>query len=417
MMRPLMNAYKTFIFDSCYFDPETGRIGLRYSLDGDIRFEEVLEIPNAGLNLNAMHQALLALHIAGGVSYYKTCCPKTMEIRSGILNSDQAAFWNAVYENGLGEFFFRNKIDFRGLIHFPASDPGTPVFHQSDRAPSKRVLVPVGGGKDSIVTVEKLKAEGKDVTLLRMGSHPLIDRLVEITGLPCITVKRRLSPELFALNEEGALNGHVPITAYLSCLAVVVAEAAGFDTIVMSNEKSANVGNVEYLGMHINHQWSKSAEFGTQFDRYIRTYINKNLRYESALKDMTELEVVKEFVKYPQYFKYFTSCNKNWKINSHPSPLGGGAGGGGKLWCGICPKCAFVFALLAAYLPKATMMDIFGTNLLDDASLLPLYRQLLGIEGFKPFECVGTPEETKEAFALIAKRGEFKDSSIMQSLK
>ena len=135
-----VHQYQTFLFDSCDFDPETGRIGLRYSLDGDIRFEEVLEIPNAGLNLNAMHQALLALHIAGGVSYYKTCCPKKIEIRSGHLNLDQAKLWNAVYTNGLGEFFCKNKIDFRGLIGFPAADPGTPVFHQSDRAPSKRML-------------------------------------------------------------------------------------------------------------------------------------------------------------------------------------------------------------------------------------------------------------------------------------
>ena len=257
--------------------------------------------------------------------------------------------------------------------------------------------------------------QGKDITLLRMGGHPLIDQLVEITGLPCITVKRRLSPELFRLNAEGALNGHIPITAYLSCLAVAVAEAVGFDTIVMSNEKSADVGNVEYLGKHINHQWSKSAEFVTSFDRYIRTYINRNLRYESALCDMTELQVVAEFVKYPQYFRHFTSCNKNWKIiqkpetrNQKPEQI---------RWCGTCPKCAFVFVLLAAYLQKATVIEIFGKNLLDDASLLPLYRQLLGIEGFKPFECVGTPEETREAFAMIQKRGDFTDATIMKSLK
>ncbi|MBM3231260.1 endonuclease domain-containing protein [Candidatus Peregrinibacteria bacterium] len=411
-----MKQYKSFVFGSFDFDPDSGRIALRYALDDEIHFEEIIEIPaEGGLKLNAMHQALLALHVAAGTSYFKTCCPKTMEIRSGVLNNDQAAFWNTVYENGLGEFFFRNQIDFRGLIRFPATDPGTPVFHQSDRSPSKRILVPVGGGKDSIVTIEKLKAQKKDITLLRIGSHPLIDELVRITGLPCITVKRRLPAELFALNEQGALNGHVPITGLLSCLAVVIAEAAGFDTVVMSNEKSANEGNVEYLGKTINHQWSKSAEFADAFNRYIQTYVNKNLRYENALGDMTELEVVREFVKYPQYFQSFTSCNANWKITRGQEKRDMRLET--NRWCGKCPKCAFVFALLAAYLPKAEVLKIFGRNLFDDTSLLPLYRQLLGIEGFKPFECVGTPEETKQACAMTKTRGEFAQAAILKVLK
>lgn len=407
MLPSLMKQYETLIFESFDFDPETGRIALRYSLDDEVHFEEIVEIPSALISLNAMQQTLLALHLAGGVSYFKTCCPKRIEVRSGKLNDAQAAFWNTVYEKGLGEFFFQNNIDYRGLINFPISNPGTPVFHQSDRPTSKRSLVPVGGGKDSIVTIEKLKAAGKDVTLLRMGAHPLIEEMVRYTGLPCITVNRKLPKTLFALNEQGALNGHVPITAYLSCVALTVAEAIGFDSIIMSNEMSANMGNVDYLGAEINHQWSKSAEFESMFDDYIRTFINKNLRYESALGAMTELQIVGEFVKYPQYFELFTSCNKNWKIAGKKQE---------ERWCGTCPKCAFVFVLLAAYLSKEEMLRIFGKNLFENVELLPLFRKLLGTEGFKPFECVGTPEETREAFVMIRKRGEFAEDPVFRTL-
>ncbi|MBT4119402.1 MAG: endonuclease domain-containing protein [Candidatus Peribacter sp.] len=400
-----MKSYNTFIFDSYTFDPETGEIRLVYSLDDEVQFTEILQIPTEGIALNAIEQALFALHLAGGASYYKTCCPKQIEVRSGILNTDQANFWNSVYENGLGEFFYRNEIDFTGLINFPVHEPGTPVFHQSDRPTTGKVLVPIGGGKDSTVTIEKLRAEGRDITLLRMGGHPLIDDLVSVTGLPCITIKRKLPRKLFEMNEQGALNGHVPITAYLSCLAVVIAEVYGFDEVVMSNEKSASEGNVEYLGKQINHQWSKGEEFETAFDAYIKSYINKHLKYFSKLRDLTELEIAGEFAKLPHYFACTTSCNKNWKVAGEYLH---------DRWCGTCPKCTFVFALMAAHIKKDVVVDMFGKNIFEDASTIPLFKALLGIEGFKPFECVGTSEETKQAFEMIKERGEFDDTPVMQ---
>lgn len=404
-----VKSYSAFIFGSYGFHEGTGEITLHYALDSAVGFTETVIIPpsNIGNPRPYFEQAIQALHIIGGISYYKTYLPKTIVLRTETLDAAQAEFWNAVYENGLGEFFYENKIDFRSLINFPT---GKPKRYEKPPAPkpSNRILVPVGGGKDSIVTIEMLRKEGKDITLLRMGSHPLIDALIREMKLPCITVTRRISGELFAMNAAGALNGHIPITAYLSFLAVVVAELYGFDAIAMSNEKSADEGNVEYLGTTINHQWSKSAEFEELFCEYLRLYIDPALRYWSPLRDMTELQIVGEFAKYPQYFELFTSCNKNWKIAGERQQ---------QRWCCTCPKCAFAFCLLAAHLPKTEVLRIFGKNLFDDASLLPLYRQLLGLEGFKPFECVGTPEETKEAFAMIRKRGEFKDSAVLKALE
>lgn len=400
-----MKQYNSFIFDSCSFDPETGEIRLVYSLDDEVQFTEIVEIPTEGIALNAIEQALFALHLAGGTSYYKTCCPKKIEVRSGNLDKDQAQFWKSVYENGLGEFFYQNKLDFRELIKFPNTNESQITNHKSSHSSTGRVLVPIGGGKDSTVTIEKLRAEGRDITLLRMGGHPLIDDLVSVTSLPCITVKRKLPRKLFEMNEQGALNGHIPITAYLSCLAVVLAEMYGFDEIVMSNEKSANEGNVEYLGKQINHQWSKSAAFENAFDAYIKQYINKHVKYFSKLRDMTELEIAAEFAKLPQYFACTTSCNKNWKVAGEYLQ---------DRWCGTCPKCTFVFTLMAAHIKREAVEQMFGKNIFDDASTIPLFKQLLGYEGFKPFECVGTAEETTEAFRMIQERGEFADTPVMQ---
>jgi hypothetical protein len=60
------------------------------------------------------------------------------------------------------------------------------------------------------------------------------------------------------------------------------------------------------------------------------------------------------------------------------------------------------------------MIRMFGKNLLESVTLENLYRELLGISGIKPFECVGTPEETQYAFSLISEKGSYTDDLIMK---
>jgi len=411
MLAPVQ-TYQSFNFDSYAFFPEEGLIELRYSLDDSLHFTETLQLPTTNYQLQTINfsAALQMLHLLGGISYYKTCCPKKIAISTEPLTKDQAEFFQAVYENGLGEFAYKNGMNLWGKIVFPHASIQSKSHKPHKPNNPTKYLVPIGGGKDSIVTIERLRAEGKDITLLRMGKHPLIDQLVEAMRLPCITVERTIAPELLKLNAEGALNGHVPITAYLSALAVVIAELYGFGAVVMSNEAGASEGNVEHFGRAVNHQWSKSAEAEEMIRGYMQKFINANLGYENPLREMTELQIVGEAVRYPQYFEMFTSCNANWKLSAVSSQLSTSR------WCAACPKCAFAFLLFAAYLPKKEMMRIFGKNLFEQHDLLPLYRQLLGIEGFKPFECVGTPEECREALAMMRRRSEFSDTIVAQSL-
>lgn len=403
-----MKQCQSFIFDSYSLNRENGEIELRYKLDNGIRFLETITLSKPIGNIvdeAELNRALFLLHLFGGISYYKTCCPKKIEVRSGKLTKDQAEFWNTVYTKGLGQFFYENKINFLELINFPTSVSPAISMQERQIEGSSKTLVPVGGGKDSVVTIEKLRTEEAAITLFRMGTHSIIEELAKIADLPLLSVKRQLSRKLFELNEEGAFNGHVPITGYLSALTIVIALLYEFDTVSMSNEKSASEGNVEYLGEDINHQWSKGEEFEKMFRGYVRRWVTPNVRYENPLRKMTELEIAGEFAKYPQYFSYVTSCNTNWRIlEARPK----------ERWCNTCPKCAFVFTLLAMHMDKKTVLEMFGKNLFENAELIPLYKELLGIEGHKPFECVGTAEEVKEAFQLIHERGEYEDTPIMQ---
>ncbi len=403
-----MPTYDRFIFESYELELENRRIILHYSLDNAIHFEEIISLP-ADLLLLASHPdlpaALFALHLAGGVSYFKTYCPKTIEVKSGALSPEQAKFWNTLYTHGLGEFFYRNRIDFHGLINFPATAPEPAVKPLQTKSTAQHLLVPFGGGKDSLVTVELLRKTGLNQTLFRLRGHRLITELAQTAELPLIELDRTLDPELFKLNEAGAYNGHVPITAYISFLSIVVNLLAGFDGVAFSSERSSSYGNVDYLGMEVNHQWSKSQGAEDLMRSYISRFITGDIAYLNLVRPLSELHIAKLFAKYPKYFPLATSCNRNWLLAATDEHAG--------VWCGICPKCAFTFALLAAWLPEATVTKIFGHNLFEDRSLRPLYRELWGVEGFKPFECVGTPEETQAAFYLARTKPGFKDTALM----
>lgn len=416
-----MQQYQTFTFVAFACFPEEGRIELEYRLrdpenGGDpIEFKETLTFPPIlewdESREEELNRALFLLHMIGGISYYKTCLPPRIEVGSGMLTEKQAEFWKTVYENGLGEFFYRNTIDFRGKISFPAlakEEPkpiDAPDSGFTGKAP--HFLVPVGGGKDSLVTIKLLRKAGIATTLLRIGGHPLIGAQASLAGLPIFEVKRSLSPHLFDLNAAGALNGHVPITAYLHMLSVVLAILRGDSAVAFSNERSANEGNVEYLGMQINHQWSKSVEFERMLQEQIKPFTD--VQVFSLLRPYSELKITQLFSGYAPYFGVTTSCNENWKLFAKSKKVSKE-----KPWCGKCPKCAFVYAMLAAFLPKAEVVKIFGADLFADAALLPLYRELLGLEGIKPFECVGTADETKAAFFLAHERGDLEDTVAMK---
>lgn len=406
-----MDTYNRFIFDSYELDASTRQIHLRYRFDDAIRFTETLTLapdtPLDKVDSPDVERALFALHLAGGVSYYKAFCPPTIQVDSGKLNASQAAFWNEFYTKGLGEFFYRNQINFHGLVNFPIHpDAPSPLTPQELPTPQK-ALVPFGGGKDSQVTVELLKRQGMDITLFRMQSHHFITEMAKLNKLPLLQVSRTIDPKLFELNAQGALNGHVPITGYITFLTVVVCLLNGFDSVFFSNERSSDYGNVEYLGMQVNHQWSKSNEAERLIRKYIEHFVTRDMQYLNALRPLSELHIAKIFTRQPKiYYTHVTSCNRNWlwnKLDTDPNA---------NRWCGECEKCAFVFALFAAFLPLAQVEGIFNKNLFNDVRLLPFYRQLWGAEAFKPFECVGTPEETKAALYLATRQADYADTTV-----
>jgi UDP-N-acetyl-alpha-D-muramoyl-L-alanyl-L-glutamate epimerase len=402
-----------FIFKGHDSNPEKGEIFFHFGLRGEknVDFTEKISFPPIENNIpEVVVKSLLDnLMLILGISYWKLYCPKEIIIESNFLNKEQAEFWNTVYTKGLGEFFYKNKIDFRDLLRFPFNENAKATSINFPR--QDRILLGIGGGKDSIVVSEMLKAQKKDFDILT-GEEKIKQEVSIALGKNPIVFKRELDPKLFELNKEKeAYNGHIPVSAVYAFFGIMACIFYDYKTFMVGNEKSANYGNVEYLGEIVNHQWSKSEEFEKIFNEYLKKFITPSIEYFSPLRQMTELQVVEEFVKYPQYFNIFSSCNKNFKILKQVQ------NDKSRRWCGECPKCLFVFICLAAFLPKIEVLNIFGKNLLEEKNLIPLFEELIGKKNFKPFECVGTQEEVKEAISKIFEKGEFNETILMKHYK
>lgn len=342
-------------------------------------------------------------------SYWKATCSPIIEISAGYLNREQIKWWKDLIIKGMGQFFYENKIDFRkpGFLKIQVKNhPKFQVMAEIQRRfclNKNGFLVAVGGGKDSIVTLEKLKEKGEEIGCFLVNPTKAMRKIVRVGGIKnSIIVKREIDPTLLELNEKGFLNGHTPITAVLSFLSVLTAVLFNYRNIAFSNEKSANEGNVQYLGKIINHQWSKSSEFERKFKDYCQRYLVVGINYFSFLRKYTELEIAKMFTNYPQYFSVFSSCNvvKTKKLKKRwcgTQPL---ACRQRQLWCGDCPKCLFTYATLYPFLEKKQLLRIFGRDLFENKKLLPAMKGLINPEIAKPFECVGTKKESQLAFKL-----------------
>jgi UDP-N-acetyl-alpha-D-muramoyl-L-alanyl-L-glutamate epimerase len=403
-----------FLFDSYAFQEETGTLFLRYGFDNGPAFEEKIVFPPAARTLSKNEQTVLEssfrlIFLLAGVSYYKARVPERLVCRAFHLDRETAAFLEKVYRNGLGEFAYRNNLDLSNRIRFAAEE--VPTWKAVPLEPSSRLLVPVGGGKDSIVTLECLKTVGENVTLFALGGESglaePIRATIEASGLPFLSVARMLSPALMDLNRTGALNGHVPITAILSSIALACAILHGFGAVVMSNEHSASEPNVRMGNLEINHQYSKSLAFEKDLAAFVREHISPDLATFSFLRPLSEAAIARRFAKLEKYHAVFRSCNTAFRQDEAMR---------GKNWCCDCPKCRFVFLALAPFMDKAKLIDVFGKNLLADEKQKEGFAELCGLSSHKPFECVGEIAESAMLMQKLAQSGTWKDDAIVKSL-
>ncbi|MEI6576933.1 MAG: hypothetical protein WCO63_12225 [Bacteroidota bacterium] len=395
----LRNQHAYFCFERFELNVSKTQIVCTYhfSLDGIIDFHPTLTInsksfyknwPDENSNRSNLEQLFFNVGMVELISYWKAACPKRLIIKPFSLEPGQIAWWKKLYHQGLGEFFYLNCIQIEQEDMMEISCEGNRTFC-CDYDLSNDYIVPIGGGKDSVVTLELLKSSGNVRPLLLNPRKAMTDTLLA-SGLSLdesIELHRTLNPELLRLNEKGYLNGHTPFSALLAFQTLVAAYLSGIKNIALSNEGSANESTIP--GTDINHQYSKTYTFEKDFRNYVSTYISPSFNYFSFLRPLKELQIAGLFSQFPQHYFGFRSCNVGSKTD---------------IWCGHCPKCLFSWIILSPYLGEETLFSIFGKKLLDDPEMSFYLDQLAGLTEEKPFECIGTIEEVKLALFLIRER-------------
>ncbi len=384
-------SFDAFVIDGHDWDGDA--LCLHYTLRGPepIGFTEVIDF--GGILAGARPDPLLCrlLTLTCSLSYYKAAAPGNIEIAFPTTDFERR-YLATLIEGGLGEFAYTNQLPdaLTPRITGPAADDRPRDADGWD--PAATPLVPVGGGKDSVVTIEAFRRHGIAPMLFSVNRYDPIDRCIEVSGLDSVHVRRSIDRKLIEANAAGAYNGHVPVTAINSVIGLMVADARGFGPVVLSNERSSNIGNVEWLGRDINHQWSKSLAYESLLrDTLARHGFNPD-RYFSLLRGLSESQIADRFATADEYFGVFTSCNRLFALD--PSRRASS-------WCGQCPKCQFVFVLLAPRLGRATCEKIFGRNLFADTGNRDGMADILGLGVHKPFECVGEYYEAAEAMLAV----------------
>lgn len=400
----LREEYPRFVYQQYVIEKHEQHLNLRFHFEipGLAAFhptwtfplhnEGISNIDDESLNNYAFNLGMVEL-----ISYWKAVCPPTIEIRCGSLEPEQAEFWKNLYLSGLGEFRYLNGItiadeDFLNFSQESLTAKTRPRFDhfQWQKNPKISCLIPVGGGKDSIVSLELLRSLAERRFAYSINATEAVKASCDLAAVPeqnRIFPQRRLDQTLLNLNAEGYLNGHTPFSAIVAFSAALAAYLYQIPDIVLSNEASADEATVK--GSDVNHQYSKSSHFEFVFAHYLQKYLNPQQRYFSLLRPFSELAIARRFARYPQYFDVFRSCNVGSRTNS---------------WCGHCGKCLFVATILLPFLGLEKVEEVIGHQIFDDAQL---EESLFGLSGFtaeKPFECVGTVEELNLALVMAINR-------------
>lgn len=382
----LRNKYDTFIYDNYEIEEleNTTKITYNFIVPSLTQYKPTLELKKFKID-SFTKNLIFHIGLVELVSYWKAACSKNVIIKAGYINKEQIEFFKKLYFYGLGELFYTNGItpNYDDFINIKCE-----LKEQNIEIPNyvgNGNLIPIGGGKDSNVTLEIMKSDFEDNLCFIINPKQVTLSCAQTAGYSnekIVTVKRTIDKNLIELNKQGFINGHTPFSALVAFLSYFNAYITGKKYILLSNESSANESNVD--GTKINHQYSKTYEFECDFNEYTKKYFKIDIKYFSLLRPLSEYQIAMLFSNYEKYHEIFKSCN----VGSKKEPWH---------WCCSCPKCLFVYIILSPFLYKEKLIRIFGEDLFEKEDLLDIFIELTGYGKTKPFECVGTYEEVRYA--------------------
>ncbi len=125
------------------------------------------------------------------------------------------------------------------------------------------------------------------------------------------------------------------------------------------------------------------------------------------LRPASELAIARAFAGMERYHGAFTSCNAVFRLD--PALRGSS-------WCRDCPKCRFVFLVLAPFSSPEHLREVFGGDLLAEESQYEGFALLAASGGHKPFECVGEEQESLAAMRMLADDPRWRGHAVVRRL-
>jgi UDP-N-acetyl-alpha-D-muramoyl-L-alanyl-L-glutamate epimerase len=304
------------------------------------------------------------------------------------LDEESTGWLEDIIRNSLGEFRMRVGLDPLRPVKITSKSvaPPKPAFR---RNPSGKALLMNGGGKDTAVSAELLKALQIQFVWCTHRKNIARSNVVLASGVENeISFIVRGDPWLKEASRYRNSSGLVAVMPILSGVGALLAYLNGFRYIIFGNEYSADFGNLNHRGMEINHQYTKSTAYETAFNNTMKHCALQDADCFSILRPFYDIAVSRIFARFPVYHDKFISCN----IAIHRNQ-----------WCKRCPKCAWTFLVLYPFLTEEQVIGIFGENLFRSEIIR---REIwnLAASSIKPWECVGTREEVRAALALALER-------------
>src|SRR5437870_5309366 len=146
-----MSKYSVFRYESYQVERKPSGLTARFkfsippdiSFSPEVHFEgSVRSVPDEFLNNAIFHLGLIE-----SFSYWKATASPLIEVHSGSLTDDQIHWWEDLLLHGMGEFFYRNDIDFNapGFVKMVSVRNGRASRAYPTALPPRSLLT-IGGG-------------------------------------------------------------------------------------------------------------------------------------------------------------------------------------------------------------------------------------------------------------------------------
>ena len=202
------------------------------------------------------------------------------------------------------KFAWRNGISLNGRCQF-RSDPVAPPSAVARCDLPRRTCVPVGGGKDSIVTLECLKRPARTSCCSRLATRNRSRPALPHAGLPSIRVtsparsgavraqrggraQRPCADHRHPQHDRAGLRDHLPASIRSRCRTSIRPARPTLSS--MGRESTTSTA-------------SRSNSSGVLADLRRPRMSRRALRYFSLLRPLSEVEIARRFAQHPAIFR------------------------------------------------------------------------------------------------------------------